>query len=105
MPTADAEVTTMPPEPSPTEARLLDLLDRHLKSTERALSDLRASTERTTAELRDGMEHLAERIDKTSQRVFWLAIAILIVLAASSGASLYVDVRGATVATGQAASR
>lgn len=80
----------MPPA-TPTEDRLLDLLEAHLKGTEKALRDVR-----------EGMEKLADRIDRTSQRVFWLAVAILLVLAASSGANLYVSYGGATVRTGPA---
>lgn len=78
--------------PHETEDKLLTLLEMHLKSTEKALSDLRG-----------GMDHLAERIDMTSDRVFKLAVAILIVLAASSGANLYISWAGLTVGTGTAA--
>ncbi len=75
-----------------TERRLLDLLSQHLASTEKALEKVHM-----------GMNNLAERIDVTSQRVFHLAVAILVVLAASSGANLWISYGGATVATGNAA--
>lgn len=82
-----------PSEESPmahpdTETRLLDLFESHLKSTEQAITSLGSR-----------VDNLAEKIDKTSDRLFWLACAILLVLAASSGANLYVSYGGAVVST------
>lgn len=85
--------TAVPDATSTTETRLLDLLQQHLAETGRAIE-----------ELRGGMDRLSDRFEAASNRLFVLALLLIIVVAATSGANLYVSYRGATVGTGEASS-
>lgn len=86
------EVAPMPLDSPSTEARLLDLLQQHLAETGKAIEELRA-----------GMDRLSDRFEAATNRLFVIALLLVVVVAATSGANLYVSYRGATVGTGVAA--
>ena len=72
--------------PSDTEKLLLKLFQGHLESNEQAMKDMTLS-----------IKDLGGRIDATSSRVFYLAVAILLVLAAATGSNVYASWGGGTV--------
>ena len=76
------------------EDRLLDLLQGHLKDQSEAMRELGRKC-----------DHMSDKIESTSNRVFWLAVAILILLAGATGSNLYVSYAGATVQTGSETAR
>lgn len=94
---ADAADTPSAPKPRPlgtpsVEERLLDLFQGHLKSNEEAVRELGTKC-----------DAMAEKIESTSNRVFYLALAILLVLAAATGSNIYISYAGAEVVTGTSA--
>lgn len=109
----------MPPSPE-TEQQLLALLDRHLRSTEQAISKLEqrldkavtrmdAVIARVEARLDALASTLAEAMSAQKMAVKWNIVAnilLVVVVAALGGANLYVQANkdGATIATGSAVS-
>jgi len=89
MPPNDAQATVDDMNTNSTEVKLLDLLQQHLAGTERAIG-----------ELREGMTRLSDKFESASNRLFVLALLLVIAVVATSGANLYITYQQGAVKVG-----